>query len=763
MHNQYIWLGIRESDIAYTDKLFCGSVTIFGSNQNGNHSMEYKTHSRINHNQDCPGYYSFFQNEIQQILQKDPGVRFIQYDPLDCSLFPEDLQTKFVFQNDYKLLNELGKKIHVKQMLSDKVPVLPYQLIRGCACSIENLRKIFPAEQNFVIQRDFSCGGSGTFLVSCADGFHNMPKLPEEELCMVTPFQAHSISVNIHSVIYAEDIVLFSPSIQIIDQEHTCLEYLGADYSAYQTLSEEEQLRVTKNAYIICTFLQSRGYRGVCGIDMLLSNGDCYFMEINARFQASSALLNRNLAKNGFPSLHEYHCDAFLHAAAAYPKPPLYSNGSFLTVHYHKEQREQLVWLQNTVKEANDFHLCDDCLNWNFTLEDGCYVFQIWKDTQISSVTFQHTLRLHPNLRLSPFSITAEEEYPNLFQIKILLLARGVSITPLAWDVAKQSGGVDWWEFSAVTLLLFHRFWVTAPCMEVWHSLSPLQIDADKERQTFFLKYYGRRLFPVEIMPEDPHGKLRTSGGHYYRDIAYLNPDRLRIYHRDGCILQSQGLGCQFCDLYGVGSPFRFSEVEEVLNVYWDDPRIEHFLIGGGSGAPKDEYAKILHLADHLHLHSSKHIYLMSQPIREPELLQQLCEHGITEVAFNIEVFDPAIARKIMPGKSRHTTEDYITSLRHAVSIWGQNGAVRSAVLVGFDSISTFKNGIKQLCELGVTPILSLFRPCPGTPLEYYMPLDEISILEFYQAAYTICQEYGLRPGPSCKACQNNTIALDLD
>lgn len=763
MNHPYIWLGIRESDISYTNNLFCGSVTIFGSNRNGNHSMEYKTGIRIDHNRDCPGYLSFFQNEIQHILEDNPEIRFIQYDSLDCSSLPDEFQRKFIFQNDYRLLNELGKKIHVKQMLSDKVPVLPYRLLHWHECNIENLRRFFPSDEKFVIQRDFSCGGSGTFLITHADVSDGIPELPEDEICMVTPFQEHGISVNIHSIIYPEDIILFSPSIQIIDQEHTCLEYLGSDYSAYQTLTEEEQLRVTENAYTICKVLQMRGYRGICGIDMLLTDNNCYFMEINARFQASSALLNRNLAENGFPSLHEYHCDAFLHDKATLPMPPHVSRGSFLTVHYREAQKEQLLWMRNTVKESKDFSLCDDNLNWNFDMEEGCYAFQIYKDTQISSVTFQHTLRLHPNLYFSSFSITDAEDYNNLLQIKLLLLARGVSITPDAWATAKLIGGVDWWEFSAVTLHLFHRFWVTAPCMEVWHSLSPLQLDADMESQTFVLNYYGKRLFPVEVMPEDSHGKRQTSGGHDYRDIAYLNPDRLRIYHRDGCILQNQGKGCQFCDLYGVGTPFQFSEVEEVLSSYWDNPRIEHFLIGGGSGSSKEEYDKILQLANYLHIHSTKNIYLMSQPVKRPDQLQNLYEHGITEVAFNIEVFDPAIAREIMPGKSKHTLEDYLTSLRHAVSIWGRNGAVRSAVLVGFDDIHTFKNGIQKLCEAGVTPILSLFRPCPGTPLEHYMPLREDDVLEFYQTAYDVCKEYGLRPGPSCKACQNNTIALEFD
>ena len=95
--------------------------------------------------------------------------------------------------------------------------------------------------------------------------------------------------------------------------------------------------------------------------------------------------------------------------------------------------------------------------------------------------------------------------------------------------------------------------------------------------------------------------------------------------------------------------------------------------------------------------------------------------------------------------------------------MFGPHGEVRSAVLVGFDDIATFRAGIRQICETGAVPMLSLFRPCADTPLEHYMPLDEAGALEFFQAAKQICDEFSVRLGPSCKACQNNIITLDID
>lgn len=762
MKHQLIWLGIRQSDITDTNRIFDGSITIFGSGSNRNYSMEQSLNLRINHNGACTGYESFMLETMRHILTISPQTRFLQYDPLDGVSFPSDLQDKFCYQNDYALISFLNHKIKLKQWIDTYTPILPYQLVSGLDCNFAHLKELFPNQEAVVIQQDISCGGEGTFLYRFES--EQLPDLPikENELYMVTAFQSNSISVNVHAVLYPEQTVLFPPSIQIIDHEHFRLEYLGADFSTYCTICAEEQQLIIKTAFTVCNSLRKLGYRGVCGIDLLLADKTCYFMEINPRFQASTALLNRYLFSTGLPSVQEYHIDSFLHDFSKLPKPPAYADGSFFIYHFHREQESHLRWIWKTLQNTKYISLCDDCLSWHNKLEDGCYLFQLRHEKAISSLTFQHTLRLHPNVKLSPFKLNTDRNFSNLLRLKLLLLSRGISITEAAWDMIQKSGGADFEEFNAITLCLFNKIWITAPCMEPWHTLSPMELDILPDKNKLGLYYYGKALFPVEIMPEDPYRNLQTKNGHFIKDIVYLNPDRLRVYHRSGCALQNTGIGCKFCDLYSEENAFCFDDIREALSHYWNNPRIKHFLIGGGSELHSQQYASILQTAEYLHTHSDKHIYLMSQPICDLKTLQHLQAFGVTEVSFNIEMFDRNLAQKVMPGKSRNTLEYYFESLKNAVSLWGDTGNVRSALILGFDDLDVFAQGIHKLCQIGVTPILSLYRPCMETPLANFMPIDEHTALLYYETANRICKNFGKKLGPSCKACQNNTVTLDM-
>ncbi|MBQ3933737.1 MAG: ATP-grasp domain-containing protein, partial [Elusimicrobiaceae bacterium] len=166
---------------------------------------------------------------------------------------------------------------------------------------LEGLKQEFPESSSFVLQKDFSCGGSGTFLFKQIDDSGFNGAIPKNEKVMVTPYMTDNVSVNVHCVIYEEEVVVFPPSIQLVDQKHINLEYLGSDFSAYNGLTVDEKVKVRETALNVAETLRKKGYRGVCGIDLILAEGRCYFMEINSRFQASTALLNRYLYKQGIP------------------------------------------------------------------------------------------------------------------------------------------------------------------------------------------------------------------------------------------------------------------------------------------------------------------------------------------------------------------------------------------------------------------------------------------------------------------------------
>lgn len=752
-----VWIGIRETDINFVNGMFDGSITLFGSGENGNISMEKLNKRRINHNELNSDIRDFYKKAISDVLSKNPNTEFVLYDAIDGMIFPAEFQKSLIYQNSYELLEFLESKFKTKKFFSDFCNVLPYKIIDNTQISYEKLKKFFNNEHLFVLQKDFSCGGNGTYLLSCNKDFN---KLSNDCSYLVTPYKKNSIPINVHIVIYKNDYIIFPASIQIIDLDNGNLEYIGSDYSSFNSLSDKQKGEVYKEARKISTELQKIGYRGIAGIDFILDDdNNCYFMEVNARFQASSSLLNKYLFDHNFPTLHEYHVDAFDNDRLSLTQPAEYADGSMYIYHYSKNNVDKLKWIWNKLKHNDLFLLYDDFLKWNNPIDDGSYVFQMYFSKSITSITFQNYIRVQPNLKISNFLISDSSDKDNIIRIKIQLISRGVSINANVRTSSKYQIGFDVEEFAAVTIKLKNKYWITAPCFCKWNYLSPYEIDINQDND-FILKYYGKELMPIDIMPFDLKSEKTTQNGFKFSDIAYRNPDRLRIYHRNGCALQSKNIGCKFCDVCDTKSAFTLNDIYEVIDNYLGDERVNHYLIGGGSESSSNYCDNIYKIADYIKTNTNKSIYLMSQPINDISILKKLKESGITEIAFNIEMFDRSIANLIMPGKSRNTLEYYFESLIKAVKVWGNTGNVRSIIMLGFDELDSFENGIEILCKNGITPILSLFRPIEETPMGNYISLDEETTLQFYEKARFICDKYGLKLGPDCDDCKNNTIAI---
>lgn len=71
-----------------------------------------------------------------------------------------------------------------------------------------------------------------------------------------------------------------------------------------------------------------------------------------------------------------------------------------------------------------------------------------------------------------------------------------------------------------------------------------------------------------------------------------------------------------------------------------------------------------------------------------------------------------------------------------------------------------FKEGIEALCRIGVSPMISPFRPMPNTKLEYFVPPNFEECKRYIDVALTITQKYNVTLGPSNISNQNNTFNL---
>lgn len=746
------WIGPRESDIDDIDTMFTGSVTIYGSGYGNNISYCKSNADRINHNIQNGDCDAFFQTTLKDLIAKDETVRFLFYNAYYAYDFDQEILSHSICVNDYELLTQLHDKARCRAMLQQTIKTIPFVNLSGRECSYRECCDYFAAEE-FVIQEAFSSGGEGTIHIRESDTCEFVN--PNKQY-LVSPYIENSISLNAHIVISAGQICFLPPSVQIVKEIEGRILYLGADYICYTSLDSKIQSKVKNASMIIGRKLQAEGYRGVLGIDFLLKGDDLYFMEVNPRFQASSQLLNKALKAAGKNSLHELHMRAFtqssLDAIEGFSVP--FSNYVYTSGNVHISRISKIINSAETVSLQKDGFIS------NQELPDlkNCYLFRLIFNTNICSIS-NHTVLLHPNLYtedITPYIQAGHALYcPN---VKTALLNHGVTMTSQALAFAKENGTIREAVFDAIDIVIFESVYVNVPFRCKFCSFSPFTITIMDGN--FVLLYHDDYVSAVNIsfIPETLLNKKTTSGIPFDHIIDLAN-DRIRINPAPVCIFKKQQIACKFCNLPEQNVSYDIADIKEAIDYCLQAVTFRHFLIGGGTYSIQGGWDIIIEIAAYIRSKSDKNIYLMSIPPQKPEILRSLRDAGITEVAFNLEIFNRVHALEVMPGKGRITEETYFAAFKEAVKLWGNTGNVRSLLIYGFDPWDVFLEGIEKLCENGVEPIISVFRPLKGTYLEDLNPPPTVELFTLYQKCQSIAQKHSLLLGPDCIECQNNTLS----
>ena len=315
--------------------------------------------------------------------------------------------------------------------------------------------------------------------------------------------------------------------------------------------------------------------------------------------------------------------------------------------------------------------------------------------------------------------------------------------------------------YFAVDLTLDEKYIVNAPLYVKFAALSPYHIKYQNEKLTLF--YYGNSICTVKISFADKIAERTTSTGISVSKICLLATDRLRIQNSDFCTFKENHIPCRFCEVKYKNDSFSIDDILEAVSYYMEDKTVDfrHVLIGGLSNHVGQERHNICEIIKCIRKYSDMPIYLMCLPCVNIEDIDEYVRLGVTEIGFNIEIFDRKLAACYMPGKGKIPLERYQKALKRAVELLGNKGAVRSAFVVGLESMDTLLDGVEYVCKMGVAPIFSVFRPIPYTEFEDVNPPSNRWLLDAYMKAENICKRYGLSLGPDCPACQNNTLSFD--
>ena len=368
---------------------------------------------------------------------------------------------------------------------------------------------------------------------------------------------------------------------------------------------------------------------------------------------------------------------------------------------------------------------------------------------------------LHPNIVCDNLATFLSPKNPYFKEnTKISLLNHGIIFTNTALDFCRKRGDIKEAVFDAIDAVIFNKVYVNIPYKCKFTSFTPFSIDVRNNQ--LILLYNDNVISNIDIFytPNSLKNKF-TKSGVPFESIINLATDRIRVNPAPVCIYKQKGVACKFCNLPKYNHSYTLEDCKEVISYCLDNIKFRHFLIGGGTiGTGPKSWDLIIEIASFIRSQSDKDIYLMSIPPYDLKVLDQLKTAGITEVAFNLEMFNRDLANKYMPGKGAISIDNYIEALKYAVSLWGRSGRVRSLLIYGFDTDQAFADGIEKLCVLGIEPIISVFRPLNGTEFEKLNPPPTENLLSIYKKCSDITKKYGLILGPDCPMCQNNTLSF---
>lgn len=806
--NKIYWIGPRESDIFAVKDLFAGSITIFGSNQNGNFSYSnYDNHpERIDHNNTDNTSDLFLVNKARELLRSDSSVKFMFYNgnvfySIDGFMQLQEKYNCFYCVNDPNLMKKLNDKHYFHDTFETETTVLKTKNCNGADCDYHNIQKkmgkLATVGSRFIFQAPVASGGSGTFILDEENEEIITKKVDPDSNYLVSVYQENNISVNIHAVIYSDDIVLSPGSIQIMREDDYRLMYRGADFIAYRFIDESMRKHFEEEALKACKKFQQKGYRGVCGIDAIFANGEMYLLEVNNRFQASTNLLNLALKSHNMKTIPELNYDAFTKSHADEKDHFIkdievnYSNYTFIyngTNQHCEEVLNRAKTSPNILSiDLDGFH--EGLGNKNSGYEKNSHLFRINFKTNIVWLNEDHTVNINENIadptkkwmkKIREF----DRSFDNLLALKVALMMQGITFSVAAKEYLKNNNGFRFATNNAIDLKISDRkvseldnmskkakilFIVNSPINIKLVEFSPFVFDVvlqkDTKKYIPILKYYDEELMCIRTYAYDKYSDLKTKNGIPYNKVAFLSTDRLRIHLTNNCKYKKEGVGCKFCNMEVDTEEISLEDIEEVVSFYQSKCKdVRHYLIGGQSDSDIiAEEKRIIDVAKIIRkIHPLAEIYAMILPC-SASALKQMRMAGVDQIAHNIEIFDEACAKKYMPGKSVISRNDYFEALINASHLQLQYGDTRSLIIVGLESQKSMYDVINRLAMNHIQPILSVFRPLPNTPLENAIPPSMENVCNIFYKATDICKNYGLLLGPNCPACQNNTLSLICD
>jgi biotin synthase-related radical SAM superfamily protein len=307
--------------------------------------------------------------------------------------------------------------------------------------------------------------------------------------------------------------------------------------------------------------------------------------------------------------------------------------------------------------------------------------------------------------------------------LKLELMLRGVRVDEALYEEDLLATGSLSFKGTAngLDLLLPEDTWVNVPYLESFAKDSPYRLL--KKKGKYFVANSKNEL-EVAFIHQPEFYKKKTSTGVPFSRIGTVHGNYIAVTPSIKCDFFKFHVECKYCseDLKSENNNVALFSVDEVIETveaaYKEGKAGIVYLTTGSVTSPDGGVEIFKPYIKEIKKHFHTLVAVESLPPKENRWIDETYAMGVDSVIYNLEIFDPERFEEICPGRAKHIgRERYLEALKYAASIF-PNGTVACHLIVGLESPESTVQGIDYFADMGVVPILPVFRPVIGTPLE---------------------------------------------
>lgn len=328
--------------------------------------------------------------------------------------------------------------------------------------------------------------------------------------------------------------------------------------------------------------------------------------------------------------------------------------------------------------------------------------------------------------------------------LKVDLMLRGIRLSSTL--PSPKEGGAAIAEGLGVDLILPQNTRVNVPCFEEFTAHSPYEL-IYKEGTYYITDQKGE--VPVDLVSPPAFYTGVTSTGVPFSEICTVNGSYAVITPSPKCDFFNQRIECKYCaGNYDItGGSDKIYTVDEVLETVGEVLKegVSDVIYLSIGFSPGDD-GGIEFLTPYIRAiknHYNCLVAVEALPPKEFKWIDETYAVGADSVIYNLEIFDAGLFEAICPGRSETLgRKRYLEALKHAAKIF-PNGTVASHLIVGLEPPGSTVQGIDYFTDLGVVPILPIYRPTPERALRIE-PLTTEIILPIYTHLASVVKEKGI-------------------